>query len=127
MTEKEVIDSLVKSSEDDVKTAKSMLRSKHYHWSLFIWHLAIEKVLKAKIVKLNKEIPHIHNLLQLAKKAEIDINESLKKQLKEIGLYNIEARYDDYKRSFYKKATKEYTERWVKISEKIYALVKKQI
>lgn len=48
-------------------------------------------------------------------------------QLNEITTFNIEARYDDYKLSFYKKANKEYAEEWSEICEKIYLSIKKNL
>lgn len=114
-------------AEKDIKTAKDLFRLKHYDWSLFIWHLAIEKIVKAKIISLGKQIIYTHDLVRLAKLAEIPLNNELIPQLNEITTFNIEARYDDYKLSFYKKANKEYAGEWSLICEKVYSLVKKQL
>lgn len=124
MGKKQIINSLLLKAKKDVETAKDLFRLKHYDWSLFVWHLAIEKILKAKIVSLNQEIIYTHDLVRLAKLAEIPLGQELTSQLNEITTFNIEARYDDYKLSFYKKADLGYTKKWIKICQQIYDLVK---
>ena len=59
-----------------------------------MWHLIIEKLLKAKIALLDKEIIYVHNLVRLAKLADIKLNKEQIKQLKEITTFNIEAVID---------------------------------
>lgn len=110
MTKKQIIRSLLLKAEKDIKTAKDLFKLGHYDWSLFIWHLSLEKILKAKIASLDKEIIYTHDLVRLAKKAEIPLNQKLIAQLNEITTFNIEARYDDYKLSFYKKLIKNMQE-----------------
>lgn len=44
-----------------------MYKSGHYDWSLFIWHIALEKMLKVKIMNKSKEVEFTHNLYKLAK------------------------------------------------------------
>jgi len=127
MSKKQIINSLLLKAKRDVETAKDLFGLKHYDWSLFIWHLAIEKILKAKIVSLNQEIIYTHDLVRLAKLARIPLDQELTSQLNEITTFNIEARYDDYKLSFYKKANLEYTKKWTKICERIFNLVKNRL
>lgn len=62
----------------------------------------------------------IHNLLKLTEQAAIEINSQSQDNLKEITSFNLEARYDDYKFAFYKKATKQYAEKWQDICERQY-------
>jgi Uncharacterized conserved protein related to C-terminal domain of eukaryotic chaperone, SACSIN len=127
MSKTQIIKSYIFKAEKDIETAKSLYRLKHFDWCLFIWHLAIEKILKAKIISLNKEIIFTHDLARLAKIAQIPLDSNLIEKLNEITTFNIEARYDDYKLSFYKKANQEYTKKWVKICEEIYQFIKNQI
>jgi len=127
MSKDQVIKSLLFKSQKDVESAKDLFKSGHYDWSLFIWHLAIEKVLKAKIISQNKEIIYTHNLVRLVKLTDLALSRQIEDELTEVTTYNIEARYDDFKLSFYKKATDKYTRKWVKICEKIYKRIKKSI
>lgn len=127
MSKKQMITSFIFKSEKDVKTAEDLLKSGHFDWCLFIWHLAIEKLLKAKIISHNKEIVFTHNLARLARDAEINISDKLENELKEITSFNVAARYDDYKLTFYKKAGTVYTEKWVLICRRIYNFIKKSL
>lgn len=111
MDEKELISYWISSSDSDFKTMENLYRSKDYHWSLFIGHLVIEKLLKAIYIKNTKSInpPRSHDLLLLADRSCIEVNETQKDTLDLITTFNISARYPDYKKSFYKKCTEVYT------------------
>lgn len=103
------------SSEKDYSTMLNLFNSKDYHWSLFLGHLVIEKLLKALYVKnVGEEVPRTHNLLLLASKAELDTDEKTEDLLDLITTYNISTRYPDYQQTFYKKCTHAYTEERIK-------------
>lgn len=110
MDKTELIKYWVETSEQDYNTMMHLFTSKDYHWSLFMGHLVIEKLLKALYIK-NKDmnIPKIHDLLRLAEKSDLQLTEDQQDQLDVITAFNINARYPDYKQSFYKKCTYEYT------------------
>jgi HEPN domain-containing protein len=110
MDKKGVMDFWVQTADNDYKTMLNLYKSGDYHWSLFIGHLVIEKLLKALYVK-NKDnnIPRIHDLLSLAEKANIELTEKQKDDLDYITTFNISARYPDYKQSFYKKCDHDFT------------------
>jgi HEPN domain-containing protein len=77
---------------------------------LFFGHLTLEKLLKAVFTKSeDKTPPFSHNLVYLAEKAGLVLNEEKVELLEEITDLNLEARYPDEKFSFYKKSTKEFT------------------
>lgn len=111
----------------DRDVARSLFESKHYDWSLFIFHLAIEKLLKALIVQIEATPPPIHKLVRLAEIAKLELSQQHRDWLTEITEFNIEARYDDDKLSFYKKATLDYAEQWHKCCEEIFLWLDKQI
>mgnify|MGYP006302502903 FL=1 len=109
-----LIEYWIAGSDDDYETMIAMFDSKRFSWSLFIGHLMIEKLLKAYYVKVKSDYPpFIHNLLRLAEKAELSLTDDLKKQLVTITAFNINARYDDYKMSFKKQCTTEFTVEWI--------------
>lgn len=79
---------------------------------LIFGHLVIEKLLKALYAKNNKGAPHAprsHDLLYLAEKIELELTENQADLLDIITKFNMNARYDDYKKEFYQKCTNEYT------------------
>lgn len=115
------------SAKSNRTVAYDNYRLGHFDWALFFYHLTLEKLLKGIMTKNGDIPPPTHDLLKLAKRANIDPEESYKEYFKEITTYNIEARYDDYKRSFYKKATKVYAKKWMDICEEIYIWLQKYI
>ncbi len=69
----------IDSSDEDYETMIDMYNSKRYSWSLFIGHLMLEKLLKALYVNLKSDYPpYIHNLLRMAEKADIKLNNDIK-------------------------------------------------
>lgn len=103
----------VESSDDDFDTMIAMYENKRYGWSLFVGHLMIEKLLKALFVKINNDYPpFIHNLLRLAEMSDIELSETQKIFLITVTAFNINTRYDDYKRSFHQTCTPSFTLTW---------------
>lgn len=110
----------VESSDSDFATMQHLFASQDYSWSLFIGHLVIEKLLKALYVKhVNKPAPFSHDLLRLASQCHLDLTEEQQNTLDMITTFNINARYDNYKRNFYQLCTFSFTMEWL---EKIKAL-----
>lgn len=127
MTNEEATSYWFESAKKNIEVAKDNFSLKHYDWSLFFWHLAIEKVIKGLITQHEKIPPPIHRLDKLALLAKIELTPEQIDQLKEISSFNLEARYDDYKHAFYKKATKEFSLKWISICEWFYIwLLKKK-
>lgn len=113
MTEKDLVKFWQNSAESDLKVAEDNLKLGHYHWALFFFQLVLEKILKSIVVKEKGENPSpTHDLVKLSSEAGIKLTKEQKQDFKEITSFNIEARYDDIKLSFYRKATKEYAKKW---------------
>jgi HEPN domain-containing protein len=110
----------VETSDDYFNTMLVLFRSKSYHWALFMGHIAIEKLLKAYFVKQNsKHAPFTHNLYRLAELSGLEISEEHAEWLFKITTFNINARYDDYKKEFYAMCTVNFANEWI---EKIKTL-----
>jgi HEPN domain-containing protein len=121
MSKKESVNIWVEGANDALDSAYKLVESKKYHHALFFLHLALEKILKALYISTKDEAPpYIHNLKQIAQHAGFELNEEELLQLDEISEFNVSARYDEYKYKIYKRATKEYTEKWMKIGEDLY-------
>jgi HEPN domain-containing protein len=110
----------LESALRDRDAARNLLKLKHYDWSLFVFHLAIEKLLKALIIATEQTPPFSHDLERLAQLTDLKLADEQKEQLREITKYNIEARYPEEKLSLYHKATAEYTAVWQRICEDIF-------
>lgn len=119
MEKEKLIKYWVDASEVDYKAMKNLFKSKDYIWSLFIGHLVIEKLLKALAVYSDQEsIPKIHDLNKLAKSAGLQVDDTMKNLFDIITSFNIETRYPDYKKEFYKKCDAGFTFKYIeKIKE----------
>ncbi len=91
-----------------------LYKTKNNNWALFMGHLVIEKLLKALYVKQKGEFPPmIHDLRRISEKADIDLEMTQQILLDSISRFNINARYDDYKQSFYLLCTDGFTKEWI--------------
>lgn len=126
MTQEKAVKIWIDGAVDALDTCDKLFKSKKYHHALFFLHLALEKIIKALYIsKLDESPPYIHNLKQLVKVAKIKVSKVELKKLDEISEFNVSARYDDYKYKIYKRATLEYTKKWLKIGKKLYEKYKK--
>lgn len=123
-----LIDYWVKSSEEDLKTAESLFSSRRYHHCLFFCHLFIEKIIKALVVKsTHKPAPYGHKLTKLAHLTGIAFTDGQLDLLDDLTAFNIEARYNDYKFQFYKKATRKYTQDYFLKAKELYLWLRKKV
>ena len=114
----EVIDYWRHMSEDKWKTVEALMEKERYADALFFLHLSLEALLKAAVVeKTGEQAPRIHDLPHLAYLAGLEPSTEQKTQLEVITTFNVEGRYDDYKLSLYKRATKEYANDYVDKAE----------
>lgn len=128
MDSTKVVTYWLEGAEEASDTAQELYKSRKYNFALFFAHLALEKTLKALVVSQSKShaIP-THDLILLIKKTKLPTDDKLLEKLAEINKFNIRARYDDYKREFYKLATKEYTKKWLDDCVKIINSVKSKL
>ena len=110
MTKDEIVKYWIEASESDLRAMQNLFTSKDYVWCLFLGHLVIEKLIKAVAVNNGLlVVPKIHDLNKLAKSAGLEVDGELADLLDVITAFNIEARYPDYKKEFYKKADIDFT------------------
>ncbi len=105
----------------DLETGRSLLESKRFPYALFFGHLALEKILKALVVKAMKEhAPYTHSLTFLASKTGIEIQESILDRLAEYTEFHLESRYPDEKKDFYRSCTEEFAKKKFAEIEEVY-------
>jgi HEPN domain-containing protein len=108
-----IADFWLESAERDFDTMQNLMRSGDRSWALFLGHLVLEKLLKAHFVKRNRmHAIHSHDLLRLATKAGLELTADRVEWLDVVSTFNINARYDSYKHSFYRQCTTEFTVLW---------------
>ena len=111
----------------DIKTADALLKTKRYPYVLFFGHLALEKILKALVVKESKKhVPYTHSLPLLSSKLPF-ITEEVRKKLAGFMEFYLESRYPEERKSFYKKCTKKFTENSLKEIKEVFRWLKKKL
>jgi len=80
----------------DLDTARAMFGSGRYLYVLFCCQQAVEKALKAFIVRQTNDLPpRLHNLLRLAEIAGIKMEPDREEFLGELSGYYIQTRYPE--------------------------------
>jgi len=80
----------------DLDTADAMFKAERYLYVLFCCQQAVEKALKAVIVKKTAELPpRIHNLLRLAETAGVESDQEQIHLLTRLSGYYIQSRYPE--------------------------------
>lgn len=123
-----IIQHWVSTSNKDYKTMQNLLKSGDFSWALFLGHLVLEKLLKAHYVKRHKKQAILsHDLLRLATKVGLKIDDEVEEWLDSITTFNINARYDSYKQDFYKLCTKDFADIWSDRINKIRLWLMKEL
>ncbi len=114
MKKEELILYWIDSSDRDFLAMIHLYEKGDYSWALFVGHLVVEKLLKAWYVQnFSNTPPFIHDLVRLAEKGGLTLDEDQKDMLDTISTFNLRARYDDYKMEFHRKCTREFTAKWL--------------
>ena len=112
----------------DLDTGKSLLEAKRFPYALFFGHLALEKVLKALVVKATQvHAPYTHSLALLATRTNVEIPESVLDRLAEYTEFHLEARYPDEKKEFYEECTEEFAAKTFEDMENLYRWLTKRL
>ena len=128
MSTKEQIFHWQELSDYDITTTKYMFQTKRYPYCLYMCHLSIEKILKSIIMQqTSQHPPFTHNLVALAKTTEINFDEQQKILLSDLTEFNIEARYPEWKKQFYKRANRKYTYNYFTQTQKFQKWLKKSL
>lgn len=116
----------IDSAIHDLESAEVLYASGKYDWCLFLLHIVIEKALKAVYVQYNNNNtpPKIHNLVRLAELSGIGLTEEQTELLDRINDFNLEARYPDYKFTFYEICTGEYTAEYYNKIKELFRWIK---
>jgi HEPN domain-containing protein len=129
MTKEEHVKWWLDESERNWKTAIFNRDGKQNVFSLFAFHLCVEKLLKALWIKENVDNfpPRTHDLKKLYNDTDLNLDNNWYDFLVIINEWNIEGRYPDYKLKVYARATDEYVhENSLKI-EKLTTLIKQNL
>ena len=93
---KKAVKNWVDSAKYDLETAEHLFNSGRYIYTIFMCHLAIEKVLKAKIEEITgKTPPKSHNLRYLGKLSGLKFSEDIFNLLSKLSEVSIPTRYPE--------------------------------
>ena len=80
----------------DFETAEAMYSTGRWLYVLFCCQQAVEKILKSLIALRTQETPpRLHNLMRLAAKAGLEVDESRAATFRLLAAYYIESRYPE--------------------------------
>jgi HEPN domain-containing protein len=83
-------------SAEDLVAGETLLEKGYLRQGLFFVHLALEKTLKARVVRATRDVPpRVHNLVRLAQLAGLKTNNEQERFLRRFDLYQLEGRYPD--------------------------------
>ena len=84
------------SAQEDWAVAQELVHRERVRHGLFFAHLAVEKALKAHVVRRTGEpAPRIHNLVRLAELAQIQLTPDQTDLLADMNVFNLEGRYPE--------------------------------
>jgi len=93
MKKEELFKYWIDSSNKDFQAMIHLLEKGDFTWSLFIGHIVIEKLLKAWYVQnISNTPPFIHDLVRLAEKGNLPLDEDQKDIFDTISAFNLRAR-----------------------------------
>lgn len=110
----------VNLSDYDIETARAMQKTRRYLYVLFCCQQALEKRLKALVVKTTDSFPpKSHDLIQLLGLARLEMDPSQKLFLRKITGYYIETRYPQEMEELGKKVTKELSSHYLRETQEM--------
>ncbi len=131
MTAKDVtkiISYWLEAAEHDLEVSGSLFRTGKYDYCLFLCHLSLEKLLKALVASAIKDHPPFtHNLLYLAGKANLELSKGQIALLDQINKFNMEARYPEDLKAFYKKANRSYSKKYLEEGKEVWKWLRKKL
>ncbi len=108
----EEVERWFKSAEDDLRKAKDNFGISNYDLASFLCQQAVEKSLKAFLIKKTSKFPKIHDLVKLGKLVNLDQN--LLKICEKLTFVYTETRYPDVSE---RKYTKDETQKDIENTE----------
>lgn len=118
----------LRQAEYDFETAKAMLTSGRYIYTVFMCHLSIEKALKGLYVKqCKKDPPETHNLNFLCEEANIELTEQLQNSLDKLNSLSVPTRYPDDLERLLKDYKEEVTEKVLNQTRELLICLKQML
>jgi len=125
---KKAIKNWVDSAQYDMETAGHMFKTGRYIYTVFMCHLGLEKVLKAKAEQeTGKTPPRTHDLEYLVKMAHLVPSEERGKFIAEISNLSIVTRYPSDFHRLLKDFSRKRTEMILSKTKEVFQWIRKSI
>lgn len=109
-------------SEYDIGTAEHMLSTGRYLYVIFMCHLALEKILKAHVTEVTKEVPRkTHDLLYLVEKVNLKVPREYLDFIGKINNTSVPTRYPEDLQSLLKEFPKNVAEDYLQRTKEVIA------
>lgn len=120
----------LKIAEEDIDAAEWNLQGSKLLWCIFMCQQAIEKAIKAiYLARFNKTPPYKHDLIYLAKSAEIinDCSDETIDLLAYLNIHYIETRYSEKRDELNAKLTRESTQNTLLKTKRTFEWLKSKL
>jgi HEPN domain-containing protein len=125
---KKTIQYWLEGADYDFGVADAMFQTGKYPYALFMGHLAVEKLLKAIVVRRTKEhSPYTHSIPILANKLSSEIPEEIKKKLAGFMEFYLEARYPEERKKILPKVHKGFCADEFKRNQESIRMVEREV
>mgnify|MGYP000672160389 FL=1 len=112
-------------SDYDIGTAEHMLNTGRYLYVIFMCHLALEKMLKAHVTEVTKEIPRkTHDLLYLVEKVKLELPKEYLDFVGKINTTSVPTRYPEDLQKMLKEFPKNVAEDYLRKTKEVIAWLK---
>lgn len=112
----------VKQAKEHYKDALYLFKGCRYSSTVFMCHQALEKILKAAVLKFAGKVPaKIHQLEAIAKEAKLKLPEGWDENLAEVTRHFWRVRYPDFRKYTY--TNRKSAEPTVKITKEVFKWV----
>ena len=116
------------SADYDLETAEYMFKTGRYIYTIFMCHLALEKVLKAKVEDVTgKTPPKTHDLEYLVGLAKLSLDEDMERFIAELSNLSVVTRYPTDFQRMLKDFSRERAEPVLKKTKEVFQWIKKSI
>ena len=116
------------SAQYDLKTSEHMFNTGMYIYTVFMCHLALEKMLKAKIEEITgKTPPKVHDLEYLIELSKLSPDEDIEKFIVEITNLSVVTRYPKDFQQMFKNFSKERVELFLIKTKEVFHWIKKSL
>jgi len=114
------------SAKYDLETAEHMFKTGRHVYTIFMCHLALEKILKAKVQEITGRIPpKTHNLRYLVNLSKLEVPEDIFEFLSKLSDVSIPTRYPKDFSKLIESYNEEVATEYLKTSREVFEWIRR--